>query len=385
VKVTLIETHNGYTFLREGNAVDKQVTGSGGLFLVGGGSDSAVESGYKWFLDQANHGDVVVIANGKDQASIEAQADYFFSELGKTLDSVEVFDFNIDSTTNQATAQAIAAASGREFLDRLQGAEAVFFMGGDQWPYVQVLKGTAAAQQIANRSNSNAMAVGGTSAGMAILGNYVFTAQYIRANGSVDGAALYSDELLANYHDSDFYQNGAPSVDSNILHINALNGVLTETHFTDPSSSLLAPYDQNPPVTDPNFRLGRFISFLGSVMLVAPNGLGQTSVKGLAVDDNTALAMYPNGTAQVFGEKNVYFAYTDNVTQTIAIDQNVQTGQAYLEIPHVIFHWFDATDGVFNLAGAWTNTMMQDSADYGIQNGAIIRNSGQLPLPFQQP
>ena len=73
-------------------------------------------------------------------------------------------------------------------IERIRRAEALFIAGGDQWNYMRVWRASpvrAAVQELIDRS----VPVGGTSAGLAVLGQFVFTA----AKDTVTSAQALAD------------------------------------------------------------------------------------------------------------------------------------------------------------------------------------------------
>jgi cyanophycinase-like exopeptidase len=335
--------------------------------------DGTVENVYTWFLRQANFGNVVVIGNGAHD--VQDIAHDFYQVYGHAR-SVDVFCFNVNSSAQLNAPDIVADINadgeqlGHEFLDKLRGAEAVFFMSGDQWPYVQLLRpngsagGNKAAQIISSGNNAGTVTVGGTSAGLAILGNYVFTAEWIRHE------SLYSVDILNDYYTPKFYNNG-PSIANDVFSFNMLSSVLTETHFTDPLKSLEG---------ETYFRLPRFLSFLAAVLLPAPAGLGGSSVKGIAVDQDTALAIDRIGLTRVYGEGNVYFAKANTIASLVPNGPN----QAYVLMSGVYIRWYDVDAEQFYLSTAWNDAPEGEGyAIYGLGgDGSFIRTGGHLPLPF---
>jgi cyanophycinase-like exopeptidase len=253
----------------------------------------------------------------------------------------------------------------------------VYFAGGDQFPYVQLLQADRFASAIISSGangerafGEGALAVGGTSAGMAILGGFVFSAEYTRA----DGVQLTSNDILDNYFTSEFYRPGAPSIAQDVLGINALDGVLTETHFTDPKEDIA-----------PNFRLGRFLSFLGSATLAEPWGLGESSVEGLAVDQKTGITITLSGEAKVWSDTggHVYFAEASGPSTIV----QTADGSGYLETADININWFNA-DATFDFVDAWDCGASCGQGGYAVYyldgNGKAVLVNGQLPPPFEQ-
>jgi cyanophycinase-like exopeptidase len=108
------------------------------------------------------------------------------------------------------------AAAAKPVLDIIRQAEAYFFCGGDQGVYVNYWANTA-VQSIVQSKLSN-VTVGGTSAGLAIQGQWVYTAVW-------DSAV--SAEAMADpfYTDMDYI---VPS----FLEIPFLRSFITDTHFS---------------------------------------------------------------------------------------------------------------------------------------------------------
>ena len=100
-------------------------------------------------------------------------------------------------------------------MEKIRNAEALWIAGGDQWNYVRVWGASpmkAEIQALIDRG----VPVGGTSAGLAVLGQFVFTA----AKDSVTSA-----QALANPFDE------RVQIGEDFLKIPALRGAITDTHF----------------------------------------------------------------------------------------------------------------------------------------------------------
>ena len=112
----------------------------------------------------------------------DAYNQYIFdiAKASKTpLNSVTTILFN--------NAQASADST---VLKTIANAEAVFFAGGDQSDYIKYWAGTE-VQSILQSKSVN-ITIGGTSAGCAVLGNWVYTGEV---------GSITSSEALANpYH-----------------------------------------------------------------------------------------------------------------------------------------------------------------------------------------
>ena len=80
-------------------------------------------------------------------------------------------------------------------IDHIKNAEALFIAGGDQSKYVDFWKGTPVEDAIHYLANVKKVPVGGTSAGMAILGEFLYSA--------MSNSSLTSAEALADPFDGD--------------------------------------------------------------------------------------------------------------------------------------------------------------------------------------
>ncbi len=234
-----------------GNPDSVTVPTTPGTLLMGGGPD--VDAGIEWMIDKAVGGDFVVIrATGTD-----AYNQYIY-DLGP-LDSVETL--LIDSA---------ALADDPLVAATIQNAEALFIAGGDQFDYVSLWKGSRVHEAIEYLIHEKGAPVGGTSAGCAILGEVYFDA----ANGTVR-----SSEALRNPFD-DRISLGR----GDFLSAPYLADTVTDTHYDDPD------------------RRGRHVTFLAR--MVVDWGI---DARGIGVDEETAVAIEPDGVARVFGFGYAFF------------------------------------------------------------------------------
>lgn len=225
---------------------------------MGGATED--DNAMRWFLERANGGDILIIrASGADGYN-----DYFYNELGITVNSVETIVFN-DAT----------ASSEAYVLDRIGKAEAIWIAGGNQANYVNFWRNNQVANLINAGIAQRNIVIGGTSAGMAILGGTYFSA----ANGTINSA-----QALSNPFDSRMTVDNTP-----FLRVPYLENVITDTHYDDPD------------------RRGRHLSFLANAM----TQYGGT-FRGIACDEYTAVCIDENGIAKIFGtypdfDDNAYF------------------------------------------------------------------------------
>lgn len=230
------------------------------LVLMGGGPD--VDAAFKWMIQKSGGGNFVVIrATGTD-----AYNPYIYDMGG--VRSVETLII-----------PSRVAAGDPFVLERVRNAEAVFIAGGDQSDYMRNWKDTpldTALQELANRN----IPIGGTSAGLAVMGQFIYTGE----NQSVT-----SPEALANPY------NRNVTLGRDFLTLPTMGRVITDSHL------------------DTRDRIGRLVAFLGRIVQDGWSG----TARGLGVDVETAL-LVENGQAQRVGLGSVYFLQTVGLPQVCA-------------------------------------------------------------------
>ncbi|MEM8899524.1 MAG: Type 1 glutamine amidotransferase-like domain-containing protein [Bacteroidota bacterium] len=231
-----------------GSRNDLQATPQGGVCLMGGASEN--DEAMKWFLERSGGGDILVLrASGSDGYN-----DYLFSQLGVSVNSVETLLFN-----------QVEAIESEYIHERIKQAEAIWFAGGDQYDYINFWRGTAIDSLINEGISERNIVIGGTSAGMAILGGNYFTAE----NGTVR-----SEAALFNPFRQEVQINNEP-----FLNTPFLENVITDTHYDNPD------------------RKGRHMVFMARAL-----SEGNTAIKGIACEEYTAVCIDENGIARVFGD-----------------------------------------------------------------------------------
>ena len=163
----------GFTAFIAGNPADAQpaATLSPGLVLMGGGSD--VDAAFQWMCQRAGGGDFVVIrTTGTDAYNP------YIQQLCPQMDSVETIIIT-----------SVTGANSAYVSSHILNAEALWIAGGDQSTYTALWRGTAVQTGVNHLLNSKLAPVGGTSAGLAVLSQFIYTG----ALGSVT-----SSQALAN-------------------------------------------------------------------------------------------------------------------------------------------------------------------------------------------
>ena len=140
-------------------AVDTEVASTiPGAGLIGGGSDCV--KAFEWQISHANKGDFVILrASGADDYNDFV---YDLSKLSnQTLNSVTTILFKNKNGSYDSTVQSL-----------LQNAEAIFFAGGDQNNYINFWTSTPVQTIVQDKLKS--VTIAGTSAGLAIQGNWIY-------------------------------------------------------------------------------------------------------------------------------------------------------------------------------------------------------------------
>ena len=255
----------GFTSFIVGNAADAQQSASlsPGLVLMGGGTD--VDAAFQWMCQKAGGGDFVVIrTTGTDAYNPYIQA------LCPQMDSVETII--ITSTTG---------ANSAYVSSHIQNAEALWIAGGDQSTYTALWRGTAVQTGVNFLLNSKHAPVGGTSAGLAVLSQFIYTGQL----GSVT-----SSQALANpFHryvtlDRDLFQSALGG------------GKLYDSHFVTRD------------------RMGRSLVFLARII----NNGWAALPRGIGIDEETAILVEPNGAGTMVGTGAAYFLQAPGPAQVLA-------------------------------------------------------------------
>ena len=251
-----------YTYFRVGNTVDASAGTTSGIVLMGGGTD--VDAAFQWMCDRAVGGDFLVIrATGTDAYNP------YIQDLCPAANSVATLII-----------PSIAAANDPNVAAIMQNAEAIWIAGGDQSNYINFWTGTP-VQTILN-AKIPAHPVGGTSAGLNVLTQFVYSAQAPQGATSSQSLADPFNRYLSFARD--------------FANVASLVGVIGDPHFVTRD------------------RMGRDLAFL---CRIADNGWS-AAPRGVAVDEQTALLIDGSGHATVVGNSTVYFLQAPGLPQVCA-------------------------------------------------------------------
>lgn len=249
-----------YTYARVGNAADVTRTTTPGVVLMGGGTD--VDQAFQWLCGLGGNGDFLVIrATGTDAYNP------YIQDLCPSANSVSTLIIPSVSAANLAAVTSI-----------IQQAEVIWIAGGDQSNYINFWKNTG-VQSTLNARIASGVPVGGTSAGLNVLTQFIYSAQ--ASQGATSSQAM-ADPF-----------NRYMTFDRDFAALPVLQGTIGDPHFVTRD------------------RMGRTVGFL---CRVAANGWS-SAPRGIAVDELTALLIANGGNATVAGTGTAYFLQAPGLPQ----------------------------------------------------------------------
>lgn len=251
VLVSPNQDKNPYSLGRAGSKDDIQTITETGVILMGGSTD--VDQAFRWMIEKSGGGDIVVLrVSGAD-----AYNSYILG-LGNA-NSVETLKIT-----------SLEAANDIRVFETLKNAEGVFIAGGDQSNYLKFWEGTKVEEALQYLIYQKKIPIGGTSAGCAIMGEFVYTGE----NGSV-----ISTEALSNPFDERLTVRK-----SSLINHPLLQNVITDQHFSQRN------------------REGRLVAFMARISTESTS-----PIRAIAVDERTAVLIDSNGGIQIVGQNEAYF------------------------------------------------------------------------------
>jgi|SRR5579863_6380345 len=245
-----------YKYFRLGNEEDVATKPAAGVAMMGGGTD--LDEAFRWLCEKGNGGDFLVLrARGDDDYNA------YVNGLCKA-NSVATL---IIPDREAAEAPAVAAIIAK--------AEVLFIAGGDQANYIRGWKGTPVEKAI-NSAIAAGKPIGGTSAGLAVEGEFVYGA----LGDKPDDKDLTSRDVLPDpYFDR-------VTLARDFLQVPHLEHLITDSHFAKRD------------------RMGRTLGFLARIM---KDGWSD-SPREVAIDEKSAVLVEADGKATVVGTgKGAYF------------------------------------------------------------------------------
>jgi len=225
-----------------------------GLALMGGGGK--LDAALRFIAQHAGNGHIVILRAVSDDSYDPTDGSYgesFMKEWGPVVSAETIVFHHREASLDP---RVIAA---------LKNADGIFLAGGDQSNYIKYWKGTP-VQEVLNAHVAANRPIGGSSAGLAILGHYSY--------GALDGGSMESKVALANPFDK------GVTLESDFLHYRYLENGITDTHFSQ------------------RHRLGRLITFLARLNSSTEDSAGE-KIFGIGVDEKTALLIDADGTGRL--------------------------------------------------------------------------------------
>lgn len=146
---------------------------------------------------------------------------------------------------------------------------------------MKLWSGTEVQKGVNYLLNTKRAPVGGTSAGLAVLSQFVYTGE--------NGSAKSSETLMNPFHNY-------VTIERDLFKSASGTGLLYDSHFVSRD------------------RLGRSLTFLAHI---AKNGWSKKP-RAVGVSDRTAVLVLPGGSATVVGEGAVYFLQAHGPAKTLA-------------------------------------------------------------------
>jgi cyanophycinase-like exopeptidase len=299
-----------YSYFRVGSAIDVTTTTVGGTVLMGGGTD--VDAAFQWMCERSGGGDFLVIrATGTDAYNP------YIQQLCPNENSVATLII-----------PNLTEASDPFVISTIQSAEALWIAGGDQSNYINFWKGTP-VQDAVNGLIARGVPIGGTSAGMNVLTEFIYSA--------LASQGVTSSQALADPF------NRYITLDRDFADVAILGGLIGDPHFVTRD------------------RMGRDLAFLCRIYL---NGWSITP-RSISIDERTALLIDRNGRGSVVGSSSAYFLQAAGGPQ-------VCEAKTPLTYQNIAVYKIDAS-GTFNLS-TWKGN---GGVSYAVSADAGVLSSTQ--------
>lgn len=247
---------------------------------MGGGAD--LDEAFSWLCNHAKGGDMLVLRAAGDGAY-----DPYIKKLCH-LNSVA----SLVIPSREAARSPFVARTIRE-------ASIIFISGGDQSRYINFWMNTPVQAEL-NAAIARGVPIGGTSAGLAVLGEFAYSAQGDKpADPDLDSTNAMMDPFGPRI-----------TLVQGFLHIPTLHGIITDTHFATRN------------------RMGRLLTFLAR--LDSPAGKlhspGIPAVRGLGIEQTAAVLLDPDGESKVVGHGDAYFICASKASGTLISTQPLSNG-----------------------------------------------------------
>jgi len=236
---------------RRGATPDNQQTGQK-MYLLDGGSDpdSHADLKTRFFTEGSAGGDIVLLAQGIEPYEQQWRSDLVFDEFAQgTARSVTSLQITLREQANDPRLARF-----------VKGADALWMWGGAQSFYTSRWAGTMVGSSLAQAAG-NSVAIGGTSAGLAVLGQSAYVdLPWDRVGSTFATQRPLDDRINVQRQGTAGLPLAALSTGLN----SPFNNMLFDTHFADRD------------------RMGRLITFAARARTL-----------GVGIDEETALLIEP--------------------------------------------------------------------------------------------
>lgn len=267
-----------YTYYSVGNPATVPAVSQGrphpSYVLMGGGPD--VDEAFRWMIKQSGGGRLVVIRATGDGAYNPYI--YYSNAASSTTSTVPVDGWVGGAALGLTSVETLVipsiAAADDPFVNEVVGrANAVWIAGGDQADYIKYWKGRTLARTLDTLMTKN-VPIGGTSAGLAVLGQFDYSA----LRGTVTSA-----EAMGNPYNRYMTLDPDPlSTSGGFIAPPALANTITDSHL------------------DSRDRMGRLITFVSRLVASYPGTgsqvfgcaggvLPNSGARGIGLDVEAAL------------------------------------------------------------------------------------------------
>lgn len=219
---------------------------NGAIVLIGGGN---CPEAIQWILNKTDNKKMLVISD--DNVPMYWMYEWY-----------DVADIEMLVVPDRET------ANRKSTIDKIKSAESILISGGVQSNYINLWKGTKLA--VAINAAALKIPVAGISAGLAIMGEYYYSAE--------NDTVISDDALL------DPYNRYMASIQNNFLNLPYMKGTITDSHYKERN------------------RHGRHVAFMARIL--QDNHL--KTIKGIGIDEATAMCIDSNGNVTIVGNGKCY-------------------------------------------------------------------------------
>src|SRR5882757_3315842 len=237
-----------WRYTRTGSPTDVAVVPRSGYALMGGGAKQ--DPAFHFLCERTNGGDFLILRANTDDDYAQSVNKEIFAMCPLNSAATIVFEEREDS-------------DDETLVQIIDHAEGIFIAGGDQSNYLRFWQDTP-VQTALNRHIAAGKPIGGSSAGLAVLGEFSFSSM-------ID--TIHSPEALG-----DPYENKI-TISHEFLRIPLLTGIITDTHFAKRD------------------RMGRLLAFMARIL----QDDWTKQVRAIAVEENVAFLLEPDGSGKVVG------------------------------------------------------------------------------------